>query len=69
MTRSRLFALAYITVASAFELASPEGLHIGWLENWMHCAGDGTGAKPWYTLMCVLLLLHLATRRPYEPIH
>lgn len=67
MTRSRAFALAYFAISSLFEMASNQGLHIGWLENWMHCSGDGTGSVPYYRLLCLLLLLHLATREVKIP--
>lgn len=62
MTRSRLFALAYFAVGTAFECASDQGLHWLRLENVLHCSGDGLGAVPYYRLLCLLLLLHLAAR-------
>jgi len=56
------WAAAYTFVGTVFELSSDQGLHIGLLEGWLHVSGDGTGAVPWYRLMCLCLLLHLVTR-------
>ena len=59
------WAAAYVLLGGFFELSSPEGLHLSWMQ-WFSVAGDRELAMPVYRALVVLLLLHLATRHPIE---